>query len=79
VVAEGTPEEVADHPESHTGAFLKPLLEGQLRTTRQPAAGTRKAGSRTAARKTATPATKKAAAKRTPAPRGSSKRAAAGR
>ncbi|HET6562590.1 MAG TPA: excinuclease ABC subunit UvrA [Marmoricola sp.] len=32
VVAEGTPEEVADHPGSHTGAFLKPLLEGQLRT-----------------------------------------------
>ncbi|GAA3548651.1 UvrABC system protein A [Aeromicrobium flavum] len=26
VVAQGTPEEVAAHPESHTGRFLKPLL-----------------------------------------------------
>ena len=26
VVAEGTPEDVAAHPHSHTGAFLKPLL-----------------------------------------------------
>ena len=32
VVAEGTPEEVAEHPDSHTGRFLKPLLEGSLRT-----------------------------------------------
>ncbi|WP_181311111.1 excinuclease ABC subunit UvrA [Nocardioides campestrisoli] len=31
VVAEGTPEEVARHEASHTGTFLKPLLEGQLR------------------------------------------------
>jgi len=28
VVAEGTPEEVMGTPESHTGAFLKPLLQG---------------------------------------------------
>ncbi len=34
VVAEGTPEQVADNPESHTGTFLKPLLEG--REARQP-------------------------------------------
>ncbi len=27
VVAEGTPEEVAEHPDSYTGHFLKPLLE----------------------------------------------------
>jgi excinuclease ABC subunit A len=26
VVATGTPEEVADHPSSFTGEFLKPLL-----------------------------------------------------
>ncbi len=32
VVAEGTPEEVAVHTESHTGRFLKPLLDGALRT-----------------------------------------------
>ena len=28
VVCEGTPEQVAAHPTSHTGRFLKPLLEG---------------------------------------------------
>src|SRR4051794_12576997 len=33
VVAEGTPEDVAQDPESHTGAFLKPLLDGSSRTT----------------------------------------------
>jgi excinuclease ABC subunit A len=27
IVAQGTPEEVARHPESHTGRFLKPLLK----------------------------------------------------
>jgi excinuclease ABC subunit A len=27
VVAVGTPEQIADHPRSHTGRFLKPLLE----------------------------------------------------
>ncbi len=32
VIAEGTPEDVANHPDSHTGAFLRPLLEGRLRT-----------------------------------------------
>ena len=26
VIAEGTPEDVANAPESHTGTFLKPLL-----------------------------------------------------
>ncbi len=31
VVAQGTPEEVAQHEASHTGTFLKPLLEGELR------------------------------------------------
>ncbi|WP_110183339.1 excinuclease ABC subunit UvrA [Nocardioides solisilvae] len=32
VVAEGTPEQVAAHPDSHTGRFLAPLLEGVLRS-----------------------------------------------
>jgi excinuclease ABC subunit A len=27
VVAQGTPEQVADHPASHTGRYLKPLLQ----------------------------------------------------
>ena len=26
LIAEGTPEDIADHPDSHTGMFLKPLL-----------------------------------------------------
>jgi excinuclease ABC subunit A len=26
LIAEGTPEDVADNPASHTGTFLKPLL-----------------------------------------------------
>ncbi|WP_435745125.1 excinuclease ABC subunit UvrA [Nocardioides sp. SYSU DS0663] len=34
VVAEGTPEQVAANPESHTGRFLAPLLEGK--EARQP-------------------------------------------
>ncbi|MGL6204972.1 MAG: hypothetical protein ACRC2X_11735, partial [Giesbergeria sp.] len=29
VVAQGTPEEVAAHPASHTGRYLAPYLEGQ--------------------------------------------------
>jgi excinuclease ABC subunit A len=36
VVAEGTPEEVAEVAASHTGAFLKPILEG--RAAQQPPA-----------------------------------------
>ncbi|HEX5087960.1 MAG TPA: excinuclease ABC subunit A, partial [Nocardioides sp.] len=35
VIAEGTPEQVADNPDSFTGAFLKPLLDG--REAKQPA------------------------------------------
>jgi excinuclease ABC subunit A len=34
VVAEGTPEQVAADPDSYTGQFLRPLLEG--REARQP-------------------------------------------
>ena len=57
VVAEGTPEQVAAHPDSHTGTFLKPLLEG--REAQQPR---RKAAAKKAPAKKA-PA-KKTAAKR---------------
>ena len=42
VVAEGTPEDVAAHPESFTGQYLKPVLDGhsvtQSRPRRAPAA-----------------------------------------
>ena len=61
VVAEGTPEEVAVHPESHTGRFLKPLLEGSLRTA-PPA--------KRAARKTTKKAPAKKAAKKSVAKQG---------
>jgi excinuclease ABC subunit A len=27
IIAEGTPEEVADNPASHTGRYLKPMLQ----------------------------------------------------
>jgi excinuclease ABC subunit A len=64
VVAEGTPEQVADDPDSFTGAFLKPLLEG--REAKQPArrksAPKAAPATKTAARKTAT---RKTPAKRT--------------
>jgi excinuclease ABC subunit A len=57
VVAEGTPETVAANPESYTGQFLAPLLEG--RAARQPA------GRRASAKKAPAPkaAAKKVAAK----------------
>ena len=51
VVAEGTPEQVADNPDSFTGAFLKPMLDGREAkqpTRRKPAA---QAPAKTAARK----------------------------
>ena len=46
VVAEGTPEEVSAHPHSHTGTFLKPLLEGRLRTKSSATTRPRKAAGR---------------------------------
>jgi excinuclease ABC subunit A len=64
VVAEGTPEDVAANPESFTGAFLKPLLDGReaKQPTRKKAAATapaakspgRKTATKTTAKKTAT-------------------------
>jgi excinuclease ABC subunit A len=54
VVATGTPEDVAAHPDSHTGRFLSPLLEGKA--AKQP---TRK-------RPEPKPAEKKPAAKKRP-------------
>jgi excinuclease ABC subunit A len=35
IVAEGTPEEVAANPESHTGRFLAPLLPAQAAPARK--------------------------------------------
>ena len=54
VVAEGTPEDVAAHPDSYTGQFLAPLLEGRAAAA---------AGPRSGAAKKAEPPTKAAAKK----------------
>jgi excinuclease ABC subunit A len=66
VVAEGTPEAVAANPDSYTGQFLAPLLEG--RAAEQPkarrAAATQAPATKTATRKTTA---KKATAKKTAA------------
>jgi excinuclease ABC subunit A len=65
VIAEGTPEQVADNPDSFTGAFLKPLLDG--REAKQPARR-RSAPTTPAAKGPATKAApKKAAVKKTAA------------
>ncbi len=64
VVAEGTPEQVADHPDSFTGAFLKPLLDG--REAKQPARK-RPAAKAPAARGPAKASAKASVAKKAPA------------
>ena len=53
VIAEGTPEDVAGNPDSHTGMFLRPLLEGRLRIapTKKRATGRAAAVKKTAAKK----------------------------
>ena len=55
VVAEGTPEEVAAHPESHTGRFLAPLLDGRAAGQQRPStpAGSKQAAKRAPAKKAA--------------------------
>ena len=66
VVAEGTPEQVAANPESFTGAFLKPLLDGREAkqpTRKKPAAHAPAAKS--PGPQDATKTTKKTAAKAT--------------
>jgi excinuclease ABC subunit A len=78
VVAEGTPEAVAAVPESHTGTFLRPILEG--RGAKQPGAPRRaKAAAATSApaRKSTSAASKpatKAVAKKTAAKKAPAKR-----
>jgi excinuclease ABC subunit A len=72
VVAEGTPEDVAANPDSFTGRFLKPLLEGQeaKQPTRKKPASAAPVGRGPRATATATKApAKKAAAKKTTARR----------
>ncbi|HEX5986801.1 MAG TPA: excinuclease ABC subunit A, partial [Nocardioides sp.] len=76
VVAEGTPEEIAATPESFTGQFLKPLLEGTHAKVATPkrkrtAAAATPAARKTAAKKTTTQST----AKRATTKRGTTKTA----
>lgn len=66
MVAEGTPETVAAHPDSFTGQFLAPLLKG--REAKQPArmrpAAEAPTGRHSPLKKTAPPTAKKPAKKR---------------
>ena len=84
VVAEGTPEDIAVHPDSHTGTFLAPLLEG--RAAAQPKrrraaaatapakkAATKKSTKNSTAKKTSA---KKTSAKKTPAKKATAKKIA---
>jgi len=61
VIAEGTPEQVAEVPESHTGRFLGPVLARSARTPDRPT-GTGSAAKKTAAARVATKPTAKAKA-----------------
>ena len=63
VVATGTPEQVAEHPDSFTGEFLKPLLSPGGRATIVPAA------KKVPSPRTATAARKTAAPRKSTAPR----------
>lgn len=77
VVAEGTPEEVAAVEASHTGTFLKPILEGrgakQPGRPRRTAAAAEPASRRTTTKKAAT---KKAAPRKAAAKKAAPKKAA---
>jgi excinuclease ABC subunit A len=70
VVAEGTPEDVAANPDSFTGQFLAPVLEG--RAVKQPS---RRATARKEPAKRAP--TRKAAATKAPAKKAAAKKAPA--
>jgi excinuclease ABC subunit A len=49
IICEGTPEEVAEHPTSYTGKFLKPLLQGFAPGEKSPARATKKKAAAAAA------------------------------
>jgi excinuclease ABC subunit A len=80
VVAQGTPEDVAETASSFTGEFLKPLLAGtSVRTPARKAAAkapATKAAKRPPAKKAVTPTTAaKAPAKKAPAKKSASRAA----
>jgi excinuclease ABC subunit A len=73
VIAEGTPEKIAAHPDSHTGEFLRPILEGRnvpvgaAQPELVPANGQKGGPARGRAADGAKPAAKKAAARKSTA------------
>jgi excinuclease ABC subunit A len=79
VVAEGTPEEVAQNAESHTGRFLAPILARTARTvTRGPSAARSTAKTLSAKTATAKAATvKKSAVKKSTAKKSTAKKSTA--
>jgi excinuclease ABC subunit A len=77
VVVTGTPEEVATHPESHTGRFLAPVLAKTARTptrgrTTKRSATTASASKEVKGKASTTKAPKPATSKRTAAARSAS-------
>ncbi len=78
VVAEGTPEDVAEVEASHTGRFLKPLLAagGQTRPS-QARDGAKRPAAKAASRAGSATATKKAPAKKTAAKKTTAKKTTA--
>jgi excinuclease ABC subunit A len=83
VVAEGTPEEVAAHPDSFTGEFLAPLLEGTdvkvARPARKKAVSAAASAKKTTAKKSAGTTTRKPAAKKATAKKATANKATAKR
>jgi excinuclease ABC subunit A len=83
VVAEGTPEEVAAHPDSFTGEFLAPLLEGTdvkvARPARKKAVSAAASATKTTAKKSAGTTTRKPAAKKATAKKATANKATAKR
>jgi excinuclease ABC subunit A len=78
VVAEGTPEDVAANPDSHTGSFLRPILEAgdpvaQPKAKRAP----RKTAVAARTTKATTSTTRKAPAKKAAATKATAKKTAA--
>ncbi|MGE5719164.1 MAG: excinuclease ABC subunit A, partial [Nocardioidaceae bacterium] len=65
VVAEGTPEDVAANPDSYTGQFLAPLLDGRGAVVDGPTGTSKRGPKKTTAKKTAT--AKRTAAAKAPA------------
>jgi excinuclease ABC subunit A len=69
IVAEGTPEEIADVPESHTGRFLKEVLGDRVAAAKAHKLSAKKAGTKAAApaKVGSAPNAKAAAKKKAPA------------